>query len=177
VRVLLQDVSIGSDAMKERTMGDSPGMDRHPMVVKGQDSRGIESPLTLRVVAGASVSQIAEATSSTWQAIDQALAPILGSRGVAALYQRSVFLTSRTHAWLAGLHVGLEGRIDLPALRSLFSQQRSDDAAAAADAMFRSFHDLLTGLVGDSLTRRLLHAVEAANTANPPSPDSQGSSP
>src|SRR2546423_7238678 len=103
--------------------------------------------------------QIAEAMVATWRSVDAALAPILGTRGVAALYQRSIFLTSATHPWLASLLDGVNGRIDLPALKEVLTQQSSADASAGGNALMQAFHRLLTSLVGVSLTERLLHSV------------------
>ncbi len=146
------------------------------MATQGQDSSDITSLLAHRGAPDTNARQIAEAVVSTWHALDAALAPIIGLRGAAALYQRSVFVTSRKHAWLAALHEEIDGRIDSAALKSLFSQQRDDDAAAAAEALLQTFHELLASLVGHSLTSRLLRSVRSA-TPVPPSPDSQGSSP
>ncbi|HEV7912449.1 MAG TPA: hypothetical protein VGP22_01680 [Albitalea sp.] len=110
---------------------------------------------------------------ATWRSVDAALAPILGTRGVAALYQRSVFLTSASHPWLASLQDGVDGRIDLAALKAAFTQQSSADARAGGNALMQAFHRLLTSLVGASLTERLLHSV----WSDPSLPSSQDTSP
>ena len=107
----------------------------------------------------ADAGQIAGTMVATWQAVDAALAPILGSRGVAALYQRSIFLTCNAHGWLAPLHDGVDGRIDPAGLKAAFAQQTSADARAGGDALMQTFHQLLVSLVGASLTGRLLHSV------------------
>ena len=110
----------------------------------------------------ADAGQIADAMVATWQAVDAVLAPILGSRGVAALYQRSIFLTRGAHAWLAPLQDGVDGRIDPAKLKAAFAQQTRADARAGGHALMQAFHQLLASLVGTSLTERLLHPVWSA---------------
>lgn len=96
-----------------------------------------------------------------FQNIEQLLTPILGPRGVAALYQRSLHLTRATHPWLAQPAEIAQPAIDLMALRTLFEQQDRTAAAAAATALLQSFHDLLASLIGHPLTERLLGPVWA----------------
>ena len=105
---------------------------------------------------------------ATWQAVDAALSPILGSRGVAALYQRSIFLASAAHAWLVPLQDGVDGRIDPAALKAAFAQQPSADANAGGNALMQAFRQLLTSLVGGSLTERLLQSVWSNPSILPP---------
>jgi hypothetical protein len=137
-------------------------MDSEPL------GRGIPPSVALRVSDDADAGQIADAMVATWRAVDAALAPIIGSHGVAALYQRSLFTTTGNHAWLAPLHGGVDGRIDLPALKAAFAEQRSADAHAAGNALMQTFHQLLESLVGTSLTERLLHPVWADPSTFPP---------
>lgn len=49
--------------------------------------------------------------------IDDALTPIVGARGVAALHGRCPFLTARAFPWLDGRHDGVQVTMDLDALR------------------------------------------------------------
>jgi len=92
-------------------------------------------------------------------AIDASLSPIIGARGVVALYQRSVYLTARTHAMPAAVHDDDEQALDLVPLRQALAGQSPDDAVAAGDALLRTFHELLASLIGLSLTERLLRSV------------------
>jgi len=108
---------------------------------------------------GAEPAQVADAIASTLQAIDAALRPIIGERGVAALYSRSLYLTSSAHPWLAGMHEGVQTAMDLAALKSTLAQQSTDHAAAAGSALLQTFYDLLASLIGTSLTERLLRSV------------------
>ena len=89
------------------------------------------------------------------------LTPILGSRGVAALYQRTLHVTRSSHAWVAGPQEVAQPIIDLVALQAPFARQDRDEAAAAATALLHAFHDLLASLIGEPLSERLLDPVWA----------------
>ena len=149
--------SVAHRSVRKRTMGQHSDRSAiHPM---HSEERGLPAPLAHRVGRDANATQIADAVAATWQEIDTALAPILGSRGVAALYKRSLYLCGATHPWLAVLHEGVQTGVDLPPLKSLLTQQGSADAANAATALFQTFHQLLSSLIGLSLTERLLRSV------------------
>lgn len=131
----------------------------------------ITAPLAHRVQADAPASQIAEAIAATWLEIDAALSPIVGHRGLVALYKRSLYVTASGHPWLEGLHEGVPSTMDLARLKAAVSQQSSADAAAGGSEMFRVFHDLLESMVGPSLTERLLRSVWALTPHGPAEQD------
>jgi hypothetical protein len=93
--------------------------------------------------------------------LEAALSPILGVRGVAALYQRSLHLTRAAYPWLAGPSEAAQPNIDLQALQATFAKRAPADAACAATALLQSFHDLLATLIGQPLSARLLDPVWA----------------
>lgn len=103
--------------------------------------------------------QIAGVIVRTWVDIDGALSPVLGKRGVAALYKRSLHLSGSAHGWLSDIQVGPITAIDFEVLQKAFADQSNSEAASAATAMLRAFCDLLVSLVGISLTGRLLSPV------------------
>jgi hypothetical protein len=131
----------------------------------------IAAPLAHRVQADASASQIANAIAATWVEIDAALTPIVGQRGLTALYKRSLYLTASAHPWLEGLQEGMQSTMDLDRLKSVVSQQSSADAVAGGSDLFRTFHDLLDSMVGPSLTERLLRSVWALSSHGPAAQD------
>lgn len=135
------------------------------------EESGLPAPLAHRVGRDANATQIADAVVATWQDIDTALAPILGSRGVAALYKRSLHLCGATHPWLAALHEGVRTSVDLAPLRSLCARQGGADAVNAANDLFRTFYQLLSSLIGPSLTERLLRSVWSDSSGGPPAQD------
>lgn len=122
-----------------------------------------------RAGEGADAARIADAIVSLWEQIESALAPIIGQRGVAALYQRSLYLAAQAHPWLE-LQEGPQATMDLASLRSTIARQGSADAAAGGVAVLQTFHTLLTSLIGASLAGRLLDTVWANRSPSSNSP-------
>lgn len=94
-----------------------------------------------------------------------ALAPVVGARGVAALYKRTLFLASETHPWLAAAFAAAAEPGDFTSLRVALSQQDGAEAAAAQQQVLQALHQLLDQLIGPALTGRLLHTVWALPSA------------
>lgn len=115
--------------------------------------------LARKVAQGEDASSIAEAVTLAWQQADAVLTPLIGHRGVAALYQRSVHLTAASYAWLAVCHQGIQSEMQLDLLRQTLILHSSADAAIASTVLLSTFHDLLASLIGPSLTARLLQSV------------------
>ena len=141
------------------------------MCIDSPEGRRIAASLAQRTGGPASAAQVADATVAVWQDVDSALNPIIGSRGVAALYRRSLFLQRSAHPWLAGAIDGPGTAMDLATLKSVLAQQDSPAAAAAGGATLQTFHELLTNLVGPSLTDRLLRSVWATFLSGPAAKD------
>ena len=139
--------------------------------MESRDSVQATAALALRVGTGANAAQITDAVVSIWQEIDAALCPIIGQRGVAALYKRSLYLTAAAHPWLGGIGEVVQPSLDPGPLRSTLYAQTSDDARATGAALLTSFHALLGTLIGPSLTERLLRAVWANTSNGPPLQD------
>ncbi len=119
----------------------------------------IQASLAKLAEDGADARQIAERATCIWQSVDSALSPVIGKMGVVALFNRSVYLTRTAHPWLSAVQViALDGD-DFAALETTLSQQSVSDAASAIDALLQNFYDLLTRLIGESLTQRLLRSV------------------
>jgi len=124
-------------------------------------SADIAALLAGAVSDGASSRQVAGMVASAFRGIDQALTPIIGQRGVAALYKRSVHLASQAHPWLPRSREGVHPAMDVTALTSELSQQTAAASAAAGGQLLRIFCELLISLIGPSLTDRLLRPVWA----------------
>ena len=108
-----------------------------------------------------------------WRAIAERLNPIIGILGVGALLRRSLLVNQDEHAWLADALDASTGGADLlESFCDKLSAQSPAVAIAADLAVLRSFHDLLTGLIGDSLTERLLHAALRPPSAGAAAQDS-----
>jgi hypothetical protein len=108
---------------------------------------------------------------SQWQAIDAALAPIIGDLGVAALYHRSLFLSLKAHPWLDHeRHPDVPG-MDLPALNALLATRDPTEVSEASATLLRTFMELLASLVGAPLAERLLGPLWAQSPAAPAAQD------
>jgi hypothetical protein len=116
--------------------------------------------------------KFADAAVATWHDVYAALSPIIGPGGVAALYRRSLSLRLADYPWLANVSECPLPPGDFSALRRELSQQAKADPVAANGALLRSFSQLLTNLIGASLTARLLQSVweKHGHTAQDTSP-------
>ena len=124
-----------------------------------QQNCRIVGPLARRLGEGAGGADIAEETVALWHEIDSALAPIIGKAGVAALYRRSLHVSSAVHPWMAARHDGIQTAMDPAALKPLLAEQSTAEAAAGSSAVLQTFHELLSTLIGPSLTGQLLGPV------------------
>lgn len=118
----------------------------------------IEAELGRRYEA-TDIELIADGLASLWREIDAVLCPIIGQRGVAALYQRSLHLASQTYPWLASADDRNQTSIDPTQLKALLMQQQRVELIEGGGFLFKTFYELLVSLVGPSLTERLLRSV------------------
>ncbi|MDO9002430.1 MAG: hypothetical protein Q7V20_03115 [Aquabacterium sp.] len=135
-----------------------------------------EAPSTKAILAqlaanGAHEAQAASIAVTTWSAIDVALSPIVGQRGFAALYKRSLQLTRVDFPCLAAAQDGVLQVAEFSVLHEVLAQQDSSTAAAASAALLENFYDLLTKLIGRSLTDRLLRTVCETTSSGRPAQD------
>lgn len=119
----------------------------------------------------AQASEVASAVIATWQEIEDVLAPVIGLRGVAALYQRSLYLTRSAYPWMSTSFKGGQTQMDLDALHALLSLQTHANALAGGCHLLHAFNGLLTSLVGPLLTERLLRSVWANSFCGVPALD------
>jgi len=103
--------------------------------------------------------QVADAAVVIWGQVDTALSSIIGQRGVAALYKRSLFLSRSAHPCLMAAYDGAMTPGDFSALQTALARCTSADATQAASALLQTFHDLLSHLIGASLTERMIGFV------------------
>lgn len=139
------------------------------MPLEGTSGPALTAPLSERAPPGASASQIAAALGSIALELDAALTPIIGPRGVMALWQRSLHLTSAAHPWLSAGQPGGLSPLDTALLATAVAQRDDHDATVAVNALLQAFHELLASLIGLSLTERLLRTVWAPSLALPSS--------
>ncbi len=123
----------------------------------------IAAALASRASVDADSGQIADACVAIWVEIDRDLSPILGVRGVAMLYIRSLHLSRTAFPWLAEQEDPRTPMV-LGALRIRLERRESDEALKAGAAMLDNFYVVLLSLVGPRLTENLLGSLW-----NPPS--------
>lgn len=107
--------------------------------------------------AGPESSAVAAPALVEWQRIEAVLAPVIGRRGVAAIYGRSLALTRRLFPWLpAPTTDATTGCIAHTPLHAALASRPDLESAAAEAALQQSFREVLASLVGAPLARRLL---------------------
>jgi hypothetical protein len=103
-----------------------------------------------------------EATVAMWRLVAAQLAPVIGARGFEVLFGRALHMTSSTFPWLV---VGADsggGASPLPSLEGCLARQDPATAAEGSYTLLLKFTELLTTLIGESLTTRLLAPVWAS---------------
>lgn len=101
------------------------------------------------------------------------MTPVVGARGVSALYARTAHLTGQATPGSNVSHLGSPAEVDMTVPGSMITLQTAADAAAAAVALLQTFHQLLCSLIGWALTERLLRPVWATFMCGPsPAPTS-----
>lgn len=136
------------------------------------ESRQLAAVLAHRIEQGAKATQIAATIISVVQEIDTVLCPIIGNRGVAALYRRSLYLTGPAHPWLADTHESVQTIMNLEDVKSIFAQQSNTNLIAAGGSAFlQTFYELLSSLVGNSLTERIFRPVWSHSLSGPAAQD------
>lgn len=139
------------------------------MSTLSEESRRIVASLAHRVGPNADIAKTAHAITSTLQVMDAALTPIIGQQGVAALYRRSLHLCATAHPSLAGTFDKVPAGMDLAALNYLLVEQSETDALFFGEVLLTTFYELLTTLIGPSLTARLLRDVWEPSLSDTPS--------
>ncbi|MBE0598929.1 MAG: hypothetical protein IH614_16865 [Desulfuromonadales bacterium] len=131
------------------------------MATSNRDLRqeGICVILTQRAGSVPDASAVAEATTSTWCQIAALLTPVLGTRGVDVIFRRALYLTGKAFPWLASGEKGGDSAALLIRLKARLAGQSADTAAEAACALLVTFMELLTTLLGESLTEHLMGPV------------------
>lgn len=115
----------------------------------------------------ADISQVADAIISMCDDINTALTPIIGPKGVAALYRRSLLLCSSAHPPFADAFNTLVAGMDLDTFRALLLTLDAAHAASLSEQLLTTFYELLATLIGRSLAARLLLDVWGHSLSGP----------
>ena len=138
-----------------------------------QERDPVAAFLESTVRAGATSQEVAEVVAKAFQDIAEVLEPIIGRRGMAALYGRSLHVGGSACARIAAPTEAVPMAMDTALLQAELAKQTAAEAAAAGTALLQVFHVLLTTLIGESLTERLLRSVWAHFLSGPPARDTQ----
>ena len=99
-------------------------------------------------------------TLEVWAQLADVLVPVIGPRGMVALYNRVLELAAERHPWFEQAR---SADMDLESLFSLLgmsiARQDVDEAAAAIACLFDTFDRVLVTLVGAPLSARLLQPI------------------
>jgi hypothetical protein len=139
-----------------------------------QESSRLTHSLGHLAAQGADVARLASAIISVWVEIESALAPVIGKRGLAALYERSLHMARAAYPWLMAAHESVETVMDLSALKTALMGQDSASAAAGGGAHLQALYELLGSLISLSLTQRLLGPIWE-HPLNDPTPEEASS--
>jgi hypothetical protein len=124
-----------------------------------------------RVEDGGDASEVAAAAAIIWREIDGALRPLIGQRGVVALFNRSVQLASVSYPWVVSVRQDANLELQFPAIADVFARQDPAAAIAGGDAQLLAFQQLLRSLIGASLAERLLRPTFSPANASTPAQD------
>jgi hypothetical protein len=123
------------------------------------ETKSLQVPLVAQPAQDAPAPPYADDRVAVWRTISDRLVPIVGQRGVAALYSRSLYIARTDFPYLNALQDGALSAPDYGALLTVLTQQSDADAMAANDALLHNFYALLTRLIGEPLTTRLLRPI------------------
>jgi hypothetical protein len=115
-----------------------------------------------------------EATAKTWRLIEAQLVPVIGAHGLDVLFRHALHQTAIAFPWLEAAVDRGGSASPLPSLMACLAAKGGVAAAEAVQALLFTFTELLAGLVGESLTERLLATVWV--WAPPPVPSEQETS-
>jgi len=101
------------------------------------------------------------AALAQWRRVEAELSPILGAAGFAASFRRSVHQLLDTHPALAAVIEDSRAVSDFEALGNALATLSQADADTTHRALMQIFNDLLVGLIGASLSERLLRPAMA----------------
>ncbi len=122
-------------------------------------AEAIRRALEKRARGASDASAIAQATLEIWRDVATRLAPVIGLRGVDALFGRSIHLSSARFPWISTA----EEQVENPSALAMFGRRlETRDPASATEAslfLLVTFTELLGALIGRPLTDHLLNPV------------------
>jgi hypothetical protein len=108
-----------------------------------------------------SAPELAAESVARWRQIDVALTPIIGRRGIVAIYKKALNLTHVDFPWLTAVSEEDTSFDNFASLQAALAQQTCAVIMAANLTLHRSFNKLLVSLIGESLSERLLQSIDS----------------
>lgn len=108
---------------------------------------------------GAGPHRVAAAAAGALDALVSELDPLIGNRGVSALYRRSLQLVRADFPWLCPVDASETTSTPGADLRANLDRRSADEAGAASLALLTTLTNLLATLIGEPLTHRILLAA------------------
>ena len=128
--------------------------------------------LSLRQIIEAALARpagpVADATLQLWRKLAPELITIIGELGFDALYARSIRLARLRHPWIKQDASTLSGDDVFAPLQQSLQAQDATQAGLASLALFTIFFDTLALLIGEALTKHLLHSAWGKETSDIP---------
>ncbi|MCY7305241.1 MAG: hypothetical protein LH632_03650 [Rhodoferax sp.] len=131
------------------------------MTKRGEEMRRDAVPTLLAPTGASDRAEPVDArvAITQWRQMAERLEPVIGARGVDALFGRALHLTTKKFPWLA-TNAALGNSADaLAQLAARFDGQEASVAADAGAALLLTFTELLANMIGEPLTGRLLGAL------------------
>ncbi len=116
--------------------------------------------------------RVADVSAALWRGLAHHLTAIIGERGFASLYARSVYQVSSNYPWLAGQAQPLDG-VPFIELHQRLQAQLMPVAGQASVALLSVFIDTLTLLIGELVTASILHAAWGDEAVSPAETESK----
>lgn len=102
---------------------------------------------------------VAEATIFTWHKVAARIVPVIGVGGSDVLFNRSLHLTCMAFPWLTIVGDHRDSTALLANLKERLAGSDTTVATEASYTLLATFTEMLTTLIGESLTARLLGPV------------------
>jgi hypothetical protein len=104
----------------------------------------------------------AAALAQPWLRLSEQLVPLIGESGFCGLFGRAVRLSTPRFEGLSGCDSARPVSSLLASLTRTLNQIGPEQAGAANDALLGTFTTLLGTLIGEALTKQLLHVAEVS---------------
>ena len=109
---------------------------------------------------------VADTALHLWRKLAPELITIIGELGFDALYARSIRLARLRHPWIRQDASTLSGDDVFAPLQQSLQAQDQAQAGLASLALFTNFFDTLALLIGEALTKHLLHSAWGKETSD-----------